>query len=156
MTTVPTETVLTKTALTKTGLTKYDELGLKTDKQLMRLAEGELDLGICYAQRALKAADSPAITEFYYLTAKNACAKAAWLLSLARETRKENAFRLELLREMLEALSAIGAKPVPTEDDIATLARAMWRTRGCPEGSPEEDWFRAERALKPQPACVAH
>lgn len=22
-----------------------------------------------------------------------------------------------------------------------------WQARGCPEGSPEEDWFRAEQEL---------
>jgi hypothetical protein len=30
----------------------------------------------------------------------------------------------------------------------------LWKARGCPEGLPEEDWFRAERALKLHPACV--
>jgi hypothetical protein len=30
---------------------------------------------------------------------------------------------------------------------VPTLARALWKARECPEGSPEEDWFRAERAL---------
>jgi hypothetical protein len=49
---------------------------------------------------------------------------------------------------MLEALSAIGSTPTPAEDEIAVLARAVWEARGCQEGLPEEDWFRAERALK--------
>jgi hypothetical protein len=31
--------------------------------------------------------------------------------------------------------------------DIATLAYALWQQRGCPEGSPEEDWVQAERQL---------
>ena len=51
---------------------------------------------------------------------------------------------------MLELYSAIGSTPTPAEDEIPTLARAVWRARGCPEGLPEEDWFRAERALKPK------
>jgi hypothetical protein len=33
-------------------------------------------------------------------------------------------------------------------DDIATLAYALWQARGCPDGSPEEDWFRAEAELR--------
>jgi hypothetical protein len=32
-------------------------------------------------------------------------------------------------------------------EDIAALAYAYWRERGCPDGSPEEDWFRAEQEL---------
>ncbi len=33
-------------------------------------------------------------------------------------------------------------------DDIAKLAYTYWQARGCPEGSPEEDWLRAERDLQ--------
>ena len=35
----------------------------------------------------------------------------------------------------------------PTHEDIVSLAYALWQQRGCPEGSPEEDWFRAEQEL---------
>ncbi len=33
-------------------------------------------------------------------------------------------------------------------EDIAALAHQLWQARGCPEGSPEEDWFRAARELR--------
>jgi Protein of unknown function (DUF2934) len=33
-------------------------------------------------------------------------------------------------------------------EQIAALAHALWQERGCPEGSPEEDWFRAEEELR--------
>ena len=33
-------------------------------------------------------------------------------------------------------------------DAIIALAHRYWRERGCPEGSAEEDWFRAERDLR--------
>jgi Protein of unknown function (DUF2934) len=36
----------------------------------------------------------------------------------------------------------------PTHEEIATLAYALWEGRGCPEGSPEVDWFEAEQELK--------
>jgi Protein of unknown function (DUF2934) len=36
----------------------------------------------------------------------------------------------------------------PTHDEIAVLAYSLWQARGCPEGTPEEDWFVAERSLK--------
>jgi hypothetical protein len=32
--------------------------------------------------------------------------------------------------------------------DIAKLAQELWRARGCPEGSPEEDWFHAAEQLR--------
>ncbi len=30
------------------------------------------------------------------------------------------------------------------------LAYAFWQARGCPEGSPDEDWFLAEEQLRHQ------
>jgi len=30
------------------------------------------------------------------------------------------------------------------------LAYEFWHARGCPEGSPEEDWFLAEEQLRHQ------
>lgn len=32
--------------------------------------------------------------------------------------------------------------------EIAALAHTLWQARGCPEGSPEEDWFRAVEQLR--------
>ena len=32
--------------------------------------------------------------------------------------------------------------------DIAALAHALWQARGCPEGSPEEDWHNAAEQLR--------
>jgi hypothetical protein len=36
----------------------------------------------------------------------------------------------------------------PNEDGIAALAYKLWQERGCPTGSDQEDWFRAENELK--------
>jgi hypothetical protein len=36
-------------------------------------------------------------------------------------------------------------------EDIAALAYALWHARGCPEGSPEEDWFQAAQELRARP-----
>ncbi|MGA3205489.1 MAG: DUF2934 domain-containing protein [Bryobacteraceae bacterium] len=33
-------------------------------------------------------------------------------------------------------------------DDIAALAHQLWVARGSPEGSPDEDWFRAAEQLR--------
>lgn len=34
--------------------------------------------------------------------------------------------------------------------EIAALAHRLWCARGCPAGSPDEDWFRATRELRSQ------
>jgi hypothetical protein len=36
----------------------------------------------------------------------------------------------------------------PTESEIAAVAYQLWLERGCPIGSDEEDWSRAEAMLK--------
>ena len=33
-------------------------------------------------------------------------------------------------------------------DEIAALAHKLWQARGCPEGSPEEDWYHAAEQLR--------
>jgi len=40
----------------------------------------------------------------------------------------------------------------PSHAEIAVLAYSYWEARGCQGGSPEEDWFRAERELRSQGA----
>jgi hypothetical protein len=35
----------------------------------------------------------------------------------------------------------------PSHEAIALRAYGLWEGRGCPIGSPEEDWFRAEREI---------
>jgi len=40
----------------------------------------------------------------------------------------------------------------PVPEAVAARAYELWRRRGCPEGSPEIDWFQAERELKPRRA----
>jgi hypothetical protein len=42
-----------------------------------------------------------------------------------------------------ETKSPAAAEP----EQIASLAYILWQERGCPEGSPEADWLRAEEEL---------
>jgi hypothetical protein len=39
--------------------------------------------------------------------------------------------------------------------EIARLAYSYWEARGCPLGSPDEDWFRAEQDLRQNGAVAA-
>jgi Protein of unknown function (DUF2934) len=38
--------------------------------------------------------------------------------------------------------------PMDTHAEISKLAYTLWCQRGCPEGSPEVDWFRAEQKFR--------
>jgi hypothetical protein len=44
-------------------------------------------------------------------------------------------------------LPAVSIENHPKHEDIATLAYALWQERGCPEGTQEENWLRAELKL---------
>ncbi|MEP6539116.1 MAG: DUF2934 domain-containing protein [Bryobacteraceae bacterium] len=35
-------------------------------------------------------------------------------------------------------------------EDVAMLAHGLWEERGCPDGSPDEDWFNAVQQLQLQ------
>lgn len=139
-----------------TTLTKYDELRLKTDKQLFQLVSSELDLGICSAHQALKSAGNREAAELYLLRAKSACAKASRLLpitgDLDPDSRSSLESKLERLGRTIAAMTAAGGNVTADQTQVAALAHALWQARGCPVGRPEEDWFRAERALKVQAA----
>jgi hypothetical protein len=56
--------------------------------------------------------------------------------------------------EIATAKAVAPAQEVPaaespaTNKQIAALAHALWIERGCPEGTPEEDWFQAEERLR--------
>jgi hypothetical protein len=51
-------------------------------------------------------------------------------------------------------IRALEPAPLPTRYDpmedkmIAQRAYECWNERGCPNGSPEEDWYRAEREVR--------
>jgi len=47
-----------------------------------------------------------------------------------------------------QARESIAASTELVTEDIARMAYFMWQDRGCPDGSPDEDWFRAEETLR--------
>src|ERR1035441_10423408 len=57
-------------------------------------------------------------------------------------------------KEHREARTGHGANEIAheaKERDISALAYQLWQGRRCPEGSPDEDWFRAAEALRSRP-----
>ena len=49
-----------------------------------------------------------------------------------------------------EAIAKNEPNIAETSNSIAMLAYTLWENRGCPEGSPEKDWFEAERKIREQ------
>jgi hypothetical protein len=49
--------------------------------------------------------------------------------------------------EISSQSARIGRPEPQNQEEIAALAHALWQARGCPDGSPEEDWFQAMREL---------
>ena len=45
--------------------------------------------------------------------------------------------------------------PTLNQEAIARLAYFYWEERGCPNDSPDENWFRAEAELRNQLAAAA-
>jgi len=71
-----------------------------------------------------------------------------------KETSKlteESAATAENPTEPVESAGqTAGLEPNCNEDEVAALAYKLWQERGCPIGSDQEDWFRAENELKNQ------
>ena len=44
-------------------------------------------------------------------------------------------------------LPAVSSEIHPAHENIAALAYAQWQKQGCPEGTHEEHWLRAEQEL---------
>jgi len=42
------------------------------------------------------------------------------------------------------------------DNQIEQLAYQFWEERGCPEGSPDEDWYRAKRILLQQSQVLSN
>lgn len=52
-------------------------------------------------------------------------------------------------------MEAAGSGSIPDHEQVARVAYSYWQARGCPEGSPEQDWFDAEAALRTMAARAA-
>ena len=64
--------------------------------------------------------------------------------------------------EKKDGITTTSVEPIPqpktgNQLEIIPLAYEFWQARGCPDGTPEEDWFRAEEELenRTRPALTA-
>jgi hypothetical protein len=56
---------------------------------------------------------------------------------------------IEQPKSQSEASAAAGT------EEVAKLAYGLWLSRGCPDGSPEDDWYEAERILRDNAASMS-
>ena len=52
------------------------------------------------------------------------------------------------LQELAETMLSDAATVSPAESEISTVAYRLWLDNGCPVGSDQEDWLRAEAMLR--------
>jgi hypothetical protein len=72
-----------------------------------------------------------------------------------KQSRREDVTaREDIARPGLPVAETVEAEIVELpQDEIALLAYSYWEERGRPEGSPEEDWYRAEAELRQRRAA---
>lgn len=66
----------------------------------------------------------------------------------AGDTLEDVLRRASSAQEMVKRPVEACANTAADESEIAVLAYRLWLERGCPEGSPEEDWYLAEGELR--------
>ncbi len=67
----------------------------------------------------------------------------------------KEALHLEQVERALDRAERLVRESAPSDvsahrQHVAALAYTLWQSRGCPLGSPEEDWYRAEEQLQQQ------
>ena len=72
----------------------------------------------------------------------------------ARTRSRRTASPVEATPASTPVPEVVVAVPEPSYEAIATLAYSYWEARGCRGGSPEEDWLRAELALRTHAAAA--
>jgi hypothetical protein len=72
----------------------------------------------------------------------------------ARRTVAKKATAVTHKHTTKKTLAPVAEVPVPAvkEVEIAQLAYSYWESRGCQNGSSQEDWLRAEQELKARAA----
>lgn len=63
-------------------------------------------------------------------------------------SNKAHQHSLEVYQKTSPEHGGIELAPEAREEDIAAHAYKLWQARGCPEGSSQEDWFRAVEELQ--------
>ena len=122
----------------------------KTDSggELSEFLRSELSACVMFASHAatMRIIGNQELTEQAIANAEKSYATLLPFLSDSTRSQGLTAEQLEEFRGQLERIRN-------TLDDldkvrrIAVLAYEFWQQRGCPNGTPEQDWFRAEHEI---------
>ncbi len=111
-------------------LCKFDELRLKTDNELLKLLNHQVELGIAAARESLKGVEDFSARGQSYVKARRAHTDVSRLFALAYEGPVAERVRLQLrlhrLSQMLEALQSLDFGLYPCSED-ATASAALVR-----------------------------
>ncbi len=69
-------------------------------------------------------------------------------LAAHERTRHAEEYAVHALEHMHQSVRKSASPADFSHSDIAKLAYHLWSQRGCPQGSPEEDWFHAVDQLR--------
>jgi hypothetical protein len=120
----------------------------ESGRQLAEFLKHELTACVTFASHAatMRRTGNQELVEQAIANAEKSYATLLPFLSDSMRSQGLKAEELEEFRAQLERIRN-------TLDDlekvrrIALLAYEFWQERGCPLGSPQEDWFRAEREI---------
>ena len=69
-------------------------------------------------------------------------------IAKARERERHSCVQADAKRELSSSRELTFLCAALEHELIVALAHRYWMERGCPEGSAEEDWFRAEHDIR--------
>ncbi len=107
------------------AVSKFDELRMKTERELVQLVERELDVGMREA-RQVPEAETPALAEEHFLTAQRAYAEVSRLIPLVEETsdvRRQLEEQVRYFGKMIDGLSILGSRTTEHCSDLASLVQ---------------------------------
>ncbi|MDP9054454.1 MAG: DUF2934 domain-containing protein [Acidobacteriota bacterium] len=74
----------------------------------------------------------------------------AALLEVEASRIAHSCARDRLARELIRSTSSLGTLHCPRaiQSRIRQTARLLWEVAGCPEGTAESDWYKAEKVVR--------
>jgi hypothetical protein len=64
------------------------------------------------------------------------------------ETKKETMMNNDLSKRLRREAAPSNREETDEQETISALAFSIWQARGCPLGTAEEDWRRAEEEVR--------
>jgi Protein of unknown function (DUF2934) len=117
-------------------------------RELAEFLKSELTTCVTFASHAARM-QATGNQELAGQAIANAEKSYATLLPFLSDSTRSQGLKVEELEEFRAQLERIRytLNDLGKVRRIASLAYEFWQQRGCPNGTPEEDWFRAQREI---------